>query len=92
MKTPVLPFAILVSGLFIASQVIIGCGDKKEQADKQTQNDTTMQQDMKMDTTQTVYACPMHPEVTGKKGEKCSKCGMDLVAVKTNDTTTHNDH
>lgn len=25
-----------------------------------------------------LYACPMHPEVTGKKGEKCSKCGMEL--------------
>jgi hypothetical protein len=24
------------------------------------------------------YVCPMHPEVTGKKGEKCSKCGMEL--------------
>ncbi len=24
------------------------------------------------------YACPMHPEVTGNKGDKCSKCGMDL--------------
>jgi len=27
------------------------------------------------------YACPMHPEVTGKKGDKCPECGMDLVAV-----------
>ncbi len=25
------------------------------------------------------YACPMHPEVTGKEGDKCPKCGMDLV-------------
>lgn len=24
------------------------------------------------------YACPMHPEVTGKKGDTCSRCGMDL--------------
>ncbi len=30
-----------------------------------------------------MYSCPMHPEVTGKKGEKCSKCGMELTeAVK----------
>lgn len=28
------------------------------------------------------YACPMHPEVTGKKGDTCSKCGMDLEPVK----------
>ncbi len=26
-----------------------------------------------------LYACPMHPEVTGKKGDKCSICGMDLT-------------
>ncbi len=26
----------------------------------------------------TVYACPMHPEVTSDKPGKCSKCGMDL--------------
>jgi hypothetical protein len=28
-----------------------------------------------------VYACPMHPEITGKEGDKCSKCGMKLVLV-----------
>ncbi|MDN3724198.1 heavy metal-binding domain-containing protein [Aequorivita sp. SDUM287046] len=27
------------------------------------------------------YACPMHPEVTGKKGDICHKCGMELVAA-----------
>ena len=26
-----------------------------------------------------MYACPMHPEVIGKKDEKCSKCGMKLT-------------
>ncbi|MBC7913605.1 MAG: hypothetical protein H7Y07_05730 [Pyrinomonadaceae bacterium] len=30
-----------------------------------------------------IYACPMHPEVTGKEGDNCPKCGMKLV---------HNDH
>lgn len=29
-----------------------------------------------------VYACPMHPDVTGKSGEKCPKCGMELEAVQ----------
>ncbi|WP_131494767.1 heavy metal-binding domain-containing protein [Flavobacterium enshiense] len=33
----------------------------------------TMESDSKM------YACPMHPEVIGKKGDKCTKCGMDLT-------------
>jgi len=30
------------------------------------------------------YACPMHPDVTGKAGDKCSKCGMALEPVKAN--------
>jgi len=25
-----------------------------------------------------MYACPMHPDITGKAGDKCSKCGMAL--------------
>ncbi len=25
-----------------------------------------------------IYACPMHPDVTGKEGDKCTKCGMVL--------------
>lgn len=34
-------------------------------------------------TPETAYACPMHPEVTGKAGDNCSKCGMPLEPVKT---------
>ena len=26
-----------------------------------------------------IFICPMHPEVKGNKGDKCSKCGMNLV-------------
>jgi hypothetical protein len=36
-----------------------------------------------------MYACPMHPEVMGNKGDKCSKCGMELsVPVDMNATAT----
>lgn len=29
-----------------------------------------------------VYACPMHPEITSHKpGERCTKCGMHMVAI-----------
>jgi FtsP/CotA-like multicopper oxidase with cupredoxin domain len=27
-----------------------------------------------------VYACPMHPEVTGEASDRCPKCGMKLLA------------
>lgn len=32
---------------------------------------------------QTVYTCPMHPEVRSSKPGKCPKCGMALVVQKT---------
>lgn len=28
---------------------------------------------------QTIYTCPMHPEVISEKAGKCPKCGMELV-------------
>lgn len=37
--------------------------------------------------TKALYACPMHPEATGIKGDKCPKCGMELsVPVKHNES------
>lgn len=33
-------------------------------------------------TQQAAYACPMHPDVTGAKSDKCSKCGMALTPAK----------
>ena len=29
-----------------------------------------------------VYVCSMHPNMTGKKGDKCPTCGMALVPKK----------
>ena len=37
----------------------------------------------KKEVTSAVYACPMHPNMTGKKGDKCPTCGMALVEKKT---------
>lgn len=36
-----------------------------------------------------VYACPMHPEIKGKKGDKCPKCGMGLKAVNQESSTAY---
>jgi len=38
---------------------------------------------MNANSADTVYACPMHHDVTGKKGDKCSKCGMELTNTET---------
>ncbi len=35
-----------------------------------------------------VFACSMHPEITGKKGDKCSKCGMELTEIKSSTMQT----
>ena len=33
-----------------------------------------------------LYACPMHPDITGKKGDECSKCGMELTELVKSET------
>lgn len=38
-----------------------------------------------------VYACPMHPEITGKEGDTCNQCGMDLEKVE-DKNHAHTDH
>ncbi len=92
MKKSVLTIAILMLGLFISSVLFTGCGTKKERTteeDQHMKSDTTKQHDeMGM-----AYACTMHPEVTGKEGDTCSKCGMKLELVNNLDTTTnHAEH
>lgn len=95
MKKSILTITILISGLFVGSLLGTGCGNKKEQSTEEQEHavgDTTshhhdgMEMDSTemhhMESTQMVYACPMHPEVTGKEGDKCSKCGMKLEPVK----------
>ena len=47
------------------------CNQKSKQAE--TTNPETTKSSSEL------YACSMHPEVTGKKGEKCPKCGMELT-------------
>lgn len=102
MKQSNLTITILISGFFVASLLVAGCGSKKEQntdEHEHAQGDTTShhhdEMDMDstemhdMDSAQMAYACPMHPEVTGKEGDKCSKCGMKLEAVKKPDSAEH---
>ncbi|KIA87363.1 DUF3347 domain-containing protein [Flavobacterium sp. AED] len=51
--------------------LFIACNPKNKQAE--TINTETAKSSSEL------YACSMHPEITGKKGEACSKCGMELT-------------
>lgn len=61
----------------------ISCKDNKQEEQKDVIHN-------EMGNHETVYACPMHPEITGKEGDKCSKCGMDLEVVKGHDHSEMN--
>ena len=82
MKKSIATIAILAAGFFASTVIITSCNSKKTEQQENQGGEKT-------DATATVYACPMHPDVTGKEGDKCSKCGMKLEAVKNADSTKH---
>lgn len=61
---------IMLSAVIMAL-VMVSCNKKSKETEVTTNQ--TKEANSKL------YACPMHPEVTGKKGDKCSKCGMELT-------------
>ncbi len=82
---------LILSGIVMAF-VFIACNSKSDKEKETTPVKTTTMdtakkpEDMKPIAEQ-LYACSMHPEVIGKKDEKCSKCGMKLtVPVKNSET------
>ncbi len=95
MKKLIIITGVLVA-IFLASAVFVTSCTGKKSEQEQTEGDghqhaegeehEGMEMDSTemhdMDSTQMAYACPMHPEVTGKEGDKCSKCGMKLEPVK----------
>ena len=104
MKRKLLTFGTAALFLIGASFIATSCGnqqdsqneDEQEQMDADTVNamasDKTEQvEDNNTEQTAAVYACPMHPEVTGKEGDKCSECGMPLEKVEKEDHSGH-DH
>ena len=97
-----LTFTVCNIQLLIFLVLITSCSSKKEQnkeAHEHTEGGTSGQHrdEMEMDSTEMhgmdathmAYACPMHPEVTGKESDKCPKCGMNLEPVKKSDSTEH---
>jgi len=64
---------IILSAIAMAF-VLVSCNE----TNKKTETDVAVATE-KSEASSQLYACSMHPEVTGKKGEKCSKCGVELT-------------
>ena len=85
MKKSIVTIAVMSIGFFVGSVAFTSCGSKPSEQQEQTETEAPAE----MDSTATAYACPMHLEEKGKEGDKCSKCGMALEAIKSEDTTKH---
>jgi hypothetical protein len=63
----------IILSTMLLTLVLVSCNQKNKQ--DQTTNGEAVEASNEQ------YACSMHPEITGKKGDVCTECGMDLVAV-----------
>ena len=62
----------LITGLMVVLSAVVLFTACEKKAAKQDAPAVSAQQ--------VVYTCPMHPEVVSdKQGDKCPKCGMNLV-------------
>ena len=61
----------IILSIVLMAIVVVGCNQKNKQEESVNPEAT--------ENTSQLYSCPMHPEVTGKQGEECSKCGMELT-------------
>ena len=69
----VLPLSLIMALLFSA------CSDSSKSNEVKNEERITNSGD-----TASTYACSMHPEIIGKKGDKCSECSMELTEVMKN--------
>jgi hypothetical protein len=68
----------IILTVMILAMVAVSC--KKNEESGATKSEST-------ESSSQLYACPMHPEVTGKQGDTCSKCGMKLTEPVTQTVT-----
>ncbi len=61
----------VILAVLVMAFLFVACNSN---TDKSTESKT----EKESTPTEQMYACSMHPEVTGKKGDKCPKCGMEL--------------
>ena len=59
---------------FASSSFFLSCNNNKVETKTVTKDSAATA----YESSEHIYACPMHPEVTGKEGDTCPKCGMKL--------------
>ena len=63
--------------------IFTACSSNNAKNETTKDSTTTTKEVATTPSAEQLYACSMHSEVIGKKGDKCSKCGMELtVPVK----------
>ena len=78
---------LVMIALFSFAIGFVSCGNNDGHSHDKMEGHGAMHDDDDMGEHE--YACPMHPEITGKEGDKCSKCGMDLKMVEHDDHEGH---
>jgi hypothetical protein len=96
MKTTKINFTIAATALY-ALLTLSSCGnaEKNHEHSEDTEHPSSDGGGLSHEGGEHIYACPMHPEVTGKEGDKCQKCGMKLEhndnAAKPNENSYYMD-
>ena len=65
-------------GVFAITALTFLASCNNSKSDTKTTTTDTTKTEMAHEGGDHIYACPMHPEVTGKEGDDCPKCGMKL--------------
>ena len=86
--------SILTIALFAFTLSMTSCGGNSDHAHDNMEEHGTEHMENHSDEQMEnhTYTCPMHPEITGKEGDKCSKCGMDLKMAEDEDHDDHSGH
>ncbi len=92
MKKSIAIITVLITGFLAGSVLVTSCNSKKTEQQEQKEDEDHEHAEGEDHDHDMVYACTMHPEVIGKEGDKCSKCGMKLELVKSTDSTKVHEH
>ena len=83
MKISIISLGIAIA-LFAIGTVLTSCGGRSASESESTEQHN-MEGHEHGEMVSATFACPMHPEITGHEGDKCSKCGMKLIASNNDD-------